>query len=218
VYTASGWVGERHPANDNSNDKRWRSIAPDYPLVNRPTPSDTVRWPLIALAITGLQNRYSPVRFRPAPLDQHDLSMDNAPHMCVGRCCIRHARGCHIPTGPDVGGKVPWMLFFILFPPMPLWMSLLNGMLFSVLIVTVVLPILARHLSDGSVRAGSACPPKTTPHDALGSPGLPATATVLGSGGEPRIRSSHCGRRRCECIILSGDICECFWRFLTVSG
>jgi len=36
-----------------------------------------------------------------------------------------------------------WFVLFCLFPPMTLWLASLNGMIFSVLIVTVVLPLVA---------------------------------------------------------------------------
>ncbi|HEV7236060.1 MAG TPA: hypothetical protein VGN15_07770 [Ktedonobacteraceae bacterium] len=43
-----------------------------------------------------------------------------------------------------------------LFPPMTLWMALLNGMIFSVVTVTVILTILARRRAaeEASVSTG----------------------------------------------------------------
>jgi uncharacterized membrane protein YagU involved in acid resistance len=38
------------------------------------------------------------------------------------------------------------MFLFCLFPPITLWMALLNGMIISVLIATVTLPFLAAYL------------------------------------------------------------------------
>lgn len=49
-----------------------------------------------------------------------------------------------------VPGETAWMVLFCLFPPMTLWMALLNGMIFSVLIATAMLPFLIGH---GSIRA-----------------------------------------------------------------
>jgi hypothetical protein len=36
-----------------------------------------------------------------------------------------------------------WLILFCLFPPMTLWLATLDGMIFSVLFATIVLPILA---------------------------------------------------------------------------
>ena len=49
----------------------------------------------------------------------------------------------HVPSSPNIPGENTWTFLFCLFPPMTLWMALLNGMLFSVLIVTAALPFLA---------------------------------------------------------------------------
>jgi hypothetical protein len=49
----------------------------------------------------------------------------------------------HIPSSPTIPGETMWTVLFCLFPPMTLWMALLNGMLFSVIAVTVILPFLA---------------------------------------------------------------------------
>jgi hypothetical protein len=46
-------------------------------------------------------------------------------------------------SSPNIPGERTWMILFCLFPPMTLWMAVLNGMIFSVLFVTVVLPCLA---------------------------------------------------------------------------
>jgi hypothetical protein len=54
----------------------------------------------------------------------------------------------HVPSSPNVPGESTWMLLFCLFPPMTLWIALLNGMIYSVLIVTVTLPFLAAYLRD----------------------------------------------------------------------
>jgi hypothetical protein len=45
----------------------------------------------------------------------------------------------HTPSSPNVPGENIWLLFFCLLPPMTLWLALLNGMIFSVLIATVIL-------------------------------------------------------------------------------
>jgi hypothetical protein len=44
-----------------------------------------------------------------------------------------------------IPGEKIWAFLFCLFPPMTLWMALLNGMIFSVLIATVALPFLAKY-------------------------------------------------------------------------
>jgi hypothetical protein len=49
-----------------------------------------------------------------------------------------------VPSPLDVPGEYLWLLVFCLFPPMTLWMSLLNAMLLSVLLATVIL--LAAHI------------------------------------------------------------------------
>ncbi len=52
----------------------------------------------------------------------------------------------HIPSSPKIAEENLWMVLFCLFPPMTLWMAVLNGMIFSVLIATVALPFLAVYL------------------------------------------------------------------------
>ncbi len=47
------------------------------------------------------------------------------------------------PLSPNIPGEKTWTILFCLFPPMTLWMAVLNGMIFSVLFATVVLPCLA---------------------------------------------------------------------------
>jgi hypothetical protein len=54
----------------------------------------------------------------------------------------------HVPSSPNVPGENIWMFLFCVFPPMTLWMAVLNGMIFSVLIATVTLPFLAAYLGD----------------------------------------------------------------------
>ncbi len=44
-----------------------------------------------------------------------------------------------------IPGEKLWAFLFCLFPPISLWMGLLNGMIFSVLIATVTLPFLANY-------------------------------------------------------------------------
>lgn len=51
----------------------------------------------------------------------------------------------HAPSSVSIPGEKLWILLFCLFPPMTLWMALLNGMIFSVLIATVTLPFLAKY-------------------------------------------------------------------------
>ena len=51
------------------------------------------------------------------------------------------------------GGNI-WLVLFCLFPPMTLWMAVLNGMIFSVLAATAILPFLAVYLRDHSLRPG----------------------------------------------------------------
>lgn len=58
----------------------------------------------------------------------------------------------HAPSSAKIPGEKVWMLLFCLFPPMTLWLALLNGMIFSVLFATVTLPFLAsigRHSGAG---------------------------------------------------------------------
>lgn len=52
------------------------------------------------------------------------------------------------------GGKI-WLVLFCLFPPMTLWISLLTGMIFAVLIATAILPFLAAYQRNRSLRPGS---------------------------------------------------------------
>jgi len=56
----------------------------------------------------------------------------------------------HVPSSPNIAGENTWMFLFCLFPPMTLWMAVLNGTIFSVLIATVVLSILAAQLRGQS--------------------------------------------------------------------
>jgi hypothetical protein len=49
-----------------------------------------------------------------------------------------------IPSSPVSGGNLI-LILLCLFPPSTLWFSLLNGMFFSVLMVTVSLPLLAAY-------------------------------------------------------------------------
>ena len=60
-----------------------------------------------------------------------------------------------IPSSPaDSGGNLILVLL-CLFPPSTLWFSLLNGMLFSVLIATVTLPFLAVYLRGQGLQPSS---------------------------------------------------------------
>jgi hypothetical protein len=56
----------------------------------------------------------------------------------------------HVPSSPNIAGENTWTFLFCLFPPMTLWMAVLNGTIFSVLIATVVLSILAAQLRGQS--------------------------------------------------------------------
>src|ERR1039458_7008102 len=47
-----------------------------------------------------------------------------------------------LPT-TNLPGDWIWRVMFCLLPPMTLWMATLNGMIFSVLLVTIALPLLA---------------------------------------------------------------------------
>jgi hypothetical protein len=62
----------------------------------------------------------------------------------------------HAPPSPANSGGTLILILLCLFPPTTLWLSLLNGMIFSVLIATVTLPLLAAYLSGRDVRSGSA--------------------------------------------------------------
>ena len=48
-----------------------------------------------------------------------------------------------IPPTTNLPGDWIWRVIFCLLPPMTLWMATLNGMIFSVLLVTIALPLLA---------------------------------------------------------------------------
>jgi hypothetical protein len=61
----------------------------------------------------------------------------------------------HVPSSPNIPGENMWMILFCLFPPMTLWMAVLNGMILSVLTVTVVLPFLAVYLRGCGLRPSS---------------------------------------------------------------
>ncbi len=50
-----------------------------------------------------------------------------------------------LPNSVTLPGDWVWWVVFCFLPPMTLWMATLNGMIFSVLLATGVLPILARH-------------------------------------------------------------------------
>jgi hypothetical protein len=52
------------------------------------------------------------------------------------------------PSPAKIPGQNTMMLLICLFPPMTLWLALLNGMIFAVLIATVILPLLAAYLKD----------------------------------------------------------------------
>ena len=53
-----------------------------------------------------------------------------------------------IPPAPNLPGDWIWRIMFSLLPPMTLWMATLNGMIFSVLLVTIALPLLALSRSN----------------------------------------------------------------------
>jgi len=60
-----------------------------------------------------------------------------------------------IPSSPAEFGGYFIVVLLCLFPPTTLWFSLLNGMLFSVLIATLILPFLAAYLKGPGLRPGS---------------------------------------------------------------
>jgi hypothetical protein len=64
----------------------------------------------------------------------------------------------HAPSSVSIPGEKFWMLLFCLFPPMTLWMALLNGMIFSVLIATAALPFLAVYQKGWGSQTGSSIP------------------------------------------------------------
>jgi|SRR5580692_9077763 hypothetical protein len=59
----------------------------------------------------------------------------------------------HVPSSLNIPGENAWKFLFCLFPPMTLWMAVLNGMIFSVLITTVTLPVLAAYQRDQALRS-----------------------------------------------------------------
>lgn len=61
----------------------------------------------------------------------------------------------HVASSPKVPGENIWTLLFCLFPPMTLWMAALNGMIFSVLIATLILPFLAAYLNSQGLQPSS---------------------------------------------------------------
>lgn len=60
-----------------------------------------------------------------------------------------------IPSSPAGSGGNLILVLLCLFPPSTLWFSLLNGMLFSVLVATVTLPFLAAYLRRPRLQPGS---------------------------------------------------------------
>jgi hypothetical protein len=58
----------------------------------------------------------------------------------------------------SIPGEKIWLILFCLFPPMTLWMALLNGMIFSVLIATVALPFLAVYQKGWGSHTDSSIP------------------------------------------------------------
>lgn len=60
-----------------------------------------------------------------------------------------------VPSSPSGSGGNLILVLLCLFPPTTLWFSLLNGTFFSVLIVTIVLPLIAVYLRERSLRLGS---------------------------------------------------------------
>lgn len=49
------------------------------------------------------------------------------------------------PSAASVPGEWAWVLLFCLFPPMTLWLALLNGMIYAVLVATLAMSILAAY-------------------------------------------------------------------------
>ena len=70
-------------------------------------------------------------------------------------CMLAPSVFLHVPFSLSVPGEKTWMFLFCLFPPMTLWMAVLNGRIFSVLIATVTLPFLAAYLLDRGSRPSS---------------------------------------------------------------
>jgi|SRR6202142_3552459 len=60
-----------------------------------------------------------------------------------------------IPSSPAHSGGNLILVLLCLFPPTTLWFSLLNGMIVSVLIATVILPFLAAYLRGQGLRSRS---------------------------------------------------------------
>ena len=60
-----------------------------------------------------------------------------------------------IPSSKGIPGAAFTYFMICLFPPMTLWMALLNGTIFSVVAVTIGLPILATYQRDADVESGS---------------------------------------------------------------
>jgi hypothetical protein len=70
-------------------------------------------------------------------------------------CMLAPSVFLHVPSSPHVPGENTWLFLFCLFPPMTLWMAVLNGRIFSVLIATVALPFLAAYLRSPGLPPGS---------------------------------------------------------------
>ena len=64
----------------------------------------------------------------------------------------------HVPSSPNVQGGNMWIILFCLFPPMTLWIALLNGIIFAVLAVTVILLLLAAYPNGRRLPPNSSFP------------------------------------------------------------
>lgn len=62
----------------------------------------------------------------------------------------------HTVPQPDVATRGVWLAVFCIFPPMTIWIAVLNGMIFSVLAATVSLPLLAVRPWGRTPRPGAA--------------------------------------------------------------
>jgi hypothetical protein len=94
--------------------------------------------PLIALSIVGLE---SWIRGRKAQWGWVLLGI-----YILGPAAMLLPSSFGLGHAPPRPGDTLFLVAFCLFPPMTLWLAVLNGTIFSVLLATVALPLLAsRH-------------------------------------------------------------------------
>jgi len=63
----------------------------------------------------------------------------------LGPVCMMAPAIVRGPSSPSVPKSVLFTVLICIFPPMTLWIALLNGMIFAVIIATLTLPFLPAH-------------------------------------------------------------------------